>query len=66
MSMDMHATASAPITTASAHANSEGPMSYFAHGKHSSTIMAHIALIVLGWCFALLAGKRYSVADEYN
>lgn len=58
MSIDMHSSTAAPTPTASAHANSEGPMSYFAYGKHSSTILAHIALMSLGWCFVLPAGKR--------
>lgn len=58
MSMDMHSSTAAPTPTATAHATSEGPMSYFAYGKHSSAILAHIALMVLGWCFVLPAGKR--------
>lgn len=33
-------------------------MSYFAHGKHSGTIMAHIALMVLAWCFILPIGEE--------
>lgn len=40
-----------PIST------SDAPMSYFAYGKHSDTIIAHIALMVLAWCFVLPAGK---------
>lgn len=36
----------------------DGPMSYFAYGKHSSSIIAHIALMVAGWCFILPIGKR--------
>jgi hypothetical protein len=32
-------------------------MSYFAYGKHSGTIMAHIALMMLGWCIVLPAGE---------
>lgn len=56
MSMDMTSEAAAtPAPTA--HANSEGPMSYFAYGKHSGAIMAHIALMMLGWCIVLPAGK---------
>lgn len=33
------------------------PMSYFAYGKHSSTIIAHIVLMVLAWCFVLPSGE---------
>lgn len=59
MSMDMHAPPStaSPTSFATPTASSEGPMSYFAYGKHSSTITAHIALMILGWCFVLPAGK---------
>ena len=56
MSMDMSSDAvatSSPTTPP----NSESPMSYFAYGKHSGTIMAHIALMMLGWCIVLPAGK---------
>ncbi|KAJ6170979.1 hypothetical protein N7470_000046 [Penicillium chermesinum] len=31
-------------------------------GKHSSTIMAHVALMILGWCFVLPAAVMLSVA----
>jgi hypothetical protein len=59
MSMDMSSgTAATPSPTA--HPNSEGPMSYFAYGKHSGAIMAHIALMMLGWCIVLPAGKSHS------
>ena len=68
MSMDMHATTSAASPTASVSQNtqSEGPMSYFAYGKHSSTILAHIALMILGWCFVLPAGKQLSFLIKYS
>lgn len=64
MNMEMHSNASAPTPTTSAYAGSEGSMSYFAYGKHSSTIMVHIALMVLGWCFVLPAGKRKFLEEE--
>lgn len=59
MSVDMHAPPStaSPTPFATPTPNGEGPMSYFAYGKHSSTITAHIALMILGWCFVLPAGK---------
>lgn len=60
MEMNMHSSASTatatPTPSASGHAND--PMSYFAYGKHSSSIIAHVALMVLGWCFVLPAGKH--------
>lgn len=57
--MDMHAASSttAPTASVSTNGQSEGPMSYFSYGEHSSTIMAHIALMTLGWCLILPAGK---------
>lgn len=42
------------------HMKSNGPMSYFAYGKHSDTVFAHLALMMLGWCFVLPAGKKPS------
>lgn len=58
MDMDMHMSSGADATPSpAAHPNSEGPMSYFAYGKHSGTIMAHIALMMLGWCIVLPAGE---------
>lgn len=42
-----------------AHAGNDdgGPMSYFAYGKHSGAIVAHISLMVLAWCFILPIGE---------
>lgn len=33
------------------------PMSYFSYGEHSGTIIAHVALMILAWCFVLPIGK---------
>ena len=64
MSMDMNSGAVAtPAPTA--HPNSEDPMSYFAYGKHSGAIMAHIALMMLGWCIVLPAGKLIRTSYSY-
>ncbi|KAJ5770679.1 uncharacterized protein N7511_002730 [Penicillium nucicola] len=64
MSMPMqtaHSTASStPVIPLNSHC--ESPMSYFACGKHSSTIMAHIALMVVAWCFVLPAAVMLSIA----
>lgn len=38
----------------------DSPMSYFAYGKHSGAIMAHIGLMVAAWCFILPIGKFFS------
>lgn len=61
-SVDMHATASAatPTVSVSQNAQTDGSTSYFSYGKHSSTILAHIALMTLGWCFVLPPGKLLS------
>ncbi|KAJ5317165.1 hypothetical protein N7508_001673 [Penicillium antarcticum] len=63
MSMDIHATASAVTPTASVshNAQNEGPTSYFSYGQHSSTILAHITLMTLGWCFILPAAVILSI-----
>lgn len=55
--MDMDAHESTPTMQATA-TQAAGPMSYFAYGKHSTSIVVHIALMVLGWCFVLPAGKQ--------
>ncbi|KAJ5349309.1 hypothetical protein N7541_007036 [Penicillium brevicompactum] len=59
MSMDM--AHSAPTPTASP-GTSDGPMSYFAYGKHSSSVIAHIALMVVAWCFILPVAVILSVS----
>lgn len=56
MDMNMDMTSSAPTSSESAHPNSEGPMSYFAYGKHQGTVMAHIGLMIAAWCFLLPTG----------
>lgn len=58
INMDMHSTsATAPTASASQTPQTESPTSYFAYGEHSSTILAHIGLMILAWCFVLPAGK---------
>ncbi|KAL1849801.1 hypothetical protein Plec18170_007322 [Paecilomyces lecythidis] len=63
-SVDMHATTSAstPTVFVSQNAQTDGPTSYFSYGKHSSTILAHIALMTLGWCFVLPPAVLLSTA----
>lgn len=60
MDMDMHASPSnlVPVATSSPNSGTDGTMSYFAYSKHSTTIMIHISLMILGWCFVLPAGKK--------
>lgn len=55
MNMDMGGDAAKPEASAAPAADS--PLSYFGYGKHSGTIMAHIAFMVLAWCFVLPAGE---------
>lgn len=47
-------------TSKSSEPAEDSPMSYFAYGKHSGTIVAHIGLMVLAWCFILPAGEKPS------
>ncbi|KAJ5569993.1 uncharacterized protein N7459_009423 [Penicillium hispanicum] len=63
LSVSMHATSSAAVPTASVLqvVQSEDPTSYFSYGQHSSTILAHIALMTLGWCFVLPAAVLLSI-----
>ncbi|KAJ5544556.1 hypothetical protein N7461_006860 [Penicillium sp. DV-2018c] len=63
MDMDMHAGHNVTATTPSAV--SEGPMSYFAYSKHSSAIIAHVALMILGWCFVLPVAVMLSIARSW-
>lgn len=56
VNMDMQGTSS--ITTPTGQY--QGPTSYFYYGEHSSTILVHIVLMVIGWCFILPAGELYS------
>lgn len=60
MDMDMDMAGMTP-SAASQDAAENGPMSYFAYGKHSSTILAHIVLMVIAWCFALPTGKQVNI-----
>ncbi|RAK98751.1 Ytp1 family protein [Aspergillus ibericus CBS 121593] len=54
-----------PQLSATAQASSDNsPMSYFGYGKHTGTIVAHIALMILAWCFVLPAGVMLSVAHS--
>ncbi|KAJ5621702.1 hypothetical protein N7528_006485 [Penicillium herquei] len=59
MSMDSHA---AVQTVAASTAQADNPLSYFAYGKHSSSIIGHIALMVIAWCFVLPAATMLSIA----
>lgn len=37
--------------------DSTAVMSYFSYGKHTGSILTHIILMVLAWCFVLPVGK---------
>lgn len=58
MGMDMGGGAAKPEPSGSAEPDDNSPMSYFAYGKHPGTIIAHIALMILAWCFVLPAGEK--------
>ena len=60
MSMDMGGGAAKTEPSASPSASAEpdnSPMSYFAYGQYPMTIIAHIAVMILAWCFVLPAGE---------
>lgn len=63
MDMGMHASTTEAVSAASSSTkpDANGPMSYFAYGKHSGVILLHIALMILGWCIVLPAGKFSSI-----
>ncbi|GKZ23296.1 hypothetical protein AbraIFM66951_011689 [Aspergillus brasiliensis] len=54
--------ASAQPSATSQVSSDDSPMSYFASGLHTGTIVAHIVLMILGWCFVLPTGVMLSVA----
>ncbi|KAL5334742.1 hypothetical protein BJX70DRAFT_349009 [Aspergillus crustosus] len=58
MSMDMTCSHENP----SPEASDNSPMSYFAYGKHTGWIVAHIALMVGAWCFVLPTAVMLSIA----
>lgn len=58
MSMDMSGHGHNATAQPSTEPAEDSPMSYFAYGKHSGTIIAHIGLMVLAWCFILPAGEK--------
>lgn len=58
-------TAPSPSTSAAGGGDDDaGPMSYFAYGKHSGTILAHIVLMVLAWFFILPVGTYFPIGKE--
>ncbi|PYH91526.1 integral membrane protein [Aspergillus ellipticus CBS 707.79] len=66
MDMDMAMDMSNSNSTQAAHpeAQADAPMSYFAYGKHSGAILAHIGLMVLAWCFVLPTAVMFSIAHS--
>lgn len=55
-----HGETAQATATAAVHPAEAWPMSYFSHGEHSGTIIAHIALMILAWCFVLPTGDYIS------
>ncbi|PWY88444.1 integral membrane protein [Aspergillus heteromorphus CBS 117.55] len=66
MGMDMSMDSSSSDTTqaAQADANADAPLSYFAYGKHSGAIVAHIGLMIVAWCFTLPTAVMFSIAHS--
>ncbi|KAL3468107.1 hypothetical protein BJX64DRAFT_273631 [Aspergillus heterothallicus] len=63
MGMDMAAPPDvASPSPATRNAQSKDPTSYFSYGEHSTTIIAHIALMILAWCFILPTAVMLSSA----
>ncbi|KAE8150429.1 hypothetical protein BDV25DRAFT_172169 [Aspergillus avenaceus] len=62
MDMDMDLNKAQEKTHSHAEDTDDSPMSYFAYGKHSSAIVAHIGLMVLAWCFILPVAVMFSIA----
>jgi hypothetical protein len=62
MSTDVHASSiiATPTAPVSRNGQDQGPTSYFFYAEHSSTILAHIVLMTLGWCFILPPGELSS------
>lgn len=42
------------------------PTSYMRHSEHVTLILAHIALMVVGWVFALPVGKLATVQEFHG
>lgn len=57
MNMDMdHMDMGASHENAQPENGDDSPMSYFAYGQYTGWIVAHIALMVVAWCFVLPTG----------
>ena len=57
-------TASSPSASAATGDADPGPMSYFAYGNHTGTIVAHIVLMVLAWFFVLPVGTYLPIGKK--
>ncbi|KAL4993378.1 hypothetical protein BDV10DRAFT_179247 [Aspergillus recurvatus] len=63
MNMDMdHMNMGASHEHAQPETSDDSPISYFAYGQYTGWIVAHIALMVLAWCFVLPTAIMLSVA----
>ncbi|KAF9888917.1 hypothetical protein FE257_008086 [Aspergillus nanangensis] len=58
----MHASSGATAPQAS---GGDSVTSYFSYAEHSSTILAHIALMTIGWCFVLPPAVILSIARSH-
>ncbi|KAL4750176.1 hypothetical protein BDW72DRAFT_120036 [Aspergillus terricola var. indicus] len=63
MNMDMdHMDMGASHEYAQPETSDDSPISYFAYGQYTGWIVAHIALMVVAWCFVLPTAIMLSVA----
>ncbi|KAJ5088747.1 hypothetical protein N7456_012363 [Penicillium angulare] len=65
MNMNDGTNMAAHETSTTAHAaatQAAGPMSYFAYGKHSSSLVVHVSLMIVAWCFVFPAAVMLSIA----
>ncbi|KAL4820675.1 hypothetical protein BDW67DRAFT_152967 [Aspergillus spinulosporus] len=61
--MDMdHMDMGASHETAQPETSDDSPISYFAYGQYTGWIVAHIALMVVAWCFVLPTAIMLSIA----
>ncbi|PWY94430.1 integral membrane protein [Aspergillus sclerotioniger CBS 115572] len=60
--MDMDMSHSESTQESHTDDDNDSLMSYFAYGKHSGAIVAHIGLMILAWCFILPTAVMFSVA----
>lgn len=66
MNMTMDMANGLPVAIDQSAPEPEQPASYFRHPEQRSLLIAHIALMVLGWVFVLPIGKPEEEEEEAN